>query len=235
MAAAAPSVCPKQLEKLRPAVGGGGARPAGLGLCVQAAGQGEGFRATVRSGRWGWEARQPPLPRPGPRGSGRGFEVTGDPAGTAGPVCIQSPAVPSALSPNAVNGFSQLLNRQLPPVLAASRSSRGARPRQPAGRPALRAPASLLAAGACRLRFPSCLWGRPPGTEPARLSASLAAFHPRGQPPNGATDLLWVWSLPTGAPGWPCLGGAPACTADPRPRRWPEGSEGVMAFARLQL
>lgn len=70
LAAAAPSVCPKQLEKLRPAVGGGGARPAGLGLCVQAAGQGEGFRATVRSGHRGWEARQPPLPRPGPRGLG---------------------------------------------------------------------------------------------------------------------------------------------------------------------
>lgn len=158
----------------------------------------------------------------------------------AGPVCIQSSAIPSALSPNAVNGFSQLLNRQLPPALAASRSSRGARPRPPAGRAASTQSACVAAGSGSLSAQVSKLFVGTPGTEPARLSASLAAFHPRGQPPNGATGLVWVWSLPTGLPRagpvWEghqpalqthglALGGCDGCD-----RRVPSG-----AFARLQL
>lgn len=176
-------------------------------------GQGEGFRATVNSSWKGWE--DPPAHSlwspPGP-GWGQGRS----PGRILGPwaswllgshrdsgACLHpEPTIPSALSPNAVNGFSQLLNRQLPPALAASCFSRGACPRQPR---ALRALAPLLAARAGWLRFLSCLWGRPPVAEPASVSASQAAprlWLPGGLPPLQPASEWGPWP---GRRSGPCL------------------------------
>lgn len=119
--------------------------------------------------------------------------------------CLRpEPAIPSALAPNAVNGFSELPNRQLPPVLAASRSS-GAP--APPGR-ALRALASLLAAEQAA-RVSELFVGRPARSllvsqphRPPRAPASLAASTPQPASEWGHCQA-GVWSLPL-------LGGAPA-------------------------
>lgn len=146
-------------------------------------------------GGWGWPGH-PPLPHLRPAsGRGRGFAVTRGSRRDGGPVCIQSLAIPSALSPNAVNGFSQLLNRQLPPALAASRSSRGARPR-PAG-----TQSACVAAGS---RSPwaqvSKLFVGTPGAQPARLCL------PGGLPPPRPASELGHWPGP-GPPHWSARAG----------------------------
>ena len=104
------------------------------------------------------------------------------------PVCIQSPRSPLLSRQTAVNGFSQLLNRQLPPALAASRSSRGRRPAHP-GRP--RAPSACVAAGSGSLsaQVSGCLW-RAPGARPARVGLTPPQpARKRGRRPGSGLSL----------------------------------------------
>lgn len=150
------------------------------------------------AGLWRWSAPWPPSAPLGPP------RLELSQIHRDSQACLRpEPAIPSALAPNAVNGFSELPNRQLPPVLAASCSS--GRPPRPAA-----ALASLLAAEQAA-RVSELFVGRP--ARSLLVSQPQTALHPG--PPAASTpqpaSIRGRWPGPGSGPPSPGRGTGQHC------------------------